>query len=89
LPILVTWPGSPAEDCTRRAAVESGSVDARGEEAIRQTGELTGLTLEQIRTVARYFAEYRSEIDDWLRRVDEDAQRAEASWRRTREPLFS
>lgn len=66
-----------------------GNVDASGEDAIRQTAELTGLTLEQIRTVARYFAEYRPEVDEWLRHVDEDAQQTEASWRRTREPLFS
>jgi hypothetical protein len=32
-----------------------GNVDASGEDAIRQTAELTGLTLEHIRTVARYF----------------------------------
>ena len=29
----------------------------------------------------RYYATYREEIDDWIRRVDDEAERAEATWR--------
>ena len=42
----------------------------------------TGLTPEEVRTALRYYAEYPDEIGDWIRRVDEEADRAEASWRR-------
>jgi hypothetical protein len=62
-------------------------IDARGEEAIHETAELTGLTPEQVRIVAHYYAEYQTEIDGWIRRVDKDADRAEATWRRARDLL--
>jgi hypothetical protein len=58
-------------------------VEARGDEAIRTTAELTGLAPQQVHTVARYYAEYQDEIDEWIRLVDEEADRAEAVWRRT------
>lgn len=62
-------------------------VDARGEEALRITAERTGLTLEQVRIAVRYYAEYRDEIDDWIRRLDDEADRAEAAWRREQDLL--
>ncbi len=62
-------------------------VDARGDEAVRQAALLTGLTPEQVRIAARYYADYPSEIDDWIRRVDEEATRAEAAWLRHQDLL--
>ncbi len=62
-------------------------VDTRGEEAVRRLAELTGLLPEQVSTAIRYYADYRTEIDDWIRRVDEEAARAEAVYRRTRDLL--
>ncbi len=44
-------------------------------------GELT-LTAEQVRAAAGYYAEFRDEVDGWLDRLDEEADRAEAEWRR-------
>ncbi len=55
---------------------------AESDDALSQTAESTGLTLRQVETAIRYYAEYRAEIDDWIRRVDEDADRAEVEWRR-------
>ena len=40
------------------------------------------ITDEQVSAAAGYYAEYRDEIDDWLDRLDEEADRAEANWRR-------
>jgi len=57
-------------------------IDSTGDKLIERTAELIDLTPHEIRTVARYYAEYREEIDDWIRMVDEDAQDAEAAWRR-------
>lgn len=57
-------------------------VDGRGEDAVRQTAQLTGLTPEQVRRAGRYCADYPDEIDDWMRRVDEESARAEAAWQR-------
>ena len=35
----------------------------------------------------RYYAEYRDEIEAWIRMVDEEAERAEAVWRCEQELL--
>jgi hypothetical protein len=57
-------------------------VESRGEAALCETAELTGLHPSQVAKVARYYAQYQDEIDEWLRRLDEEADRAEAAWRR-------
>ena len=57
-------------------------AEAQGEEALQRTADLTGLTPEQVRMALRYYAEYPDEIAAWIRRVDEEAARAEAAWRR-------
>ncbi len=62
-------------------------VEARGEDALRQTAELTGLRADQVRIAVRYYADYREEIDDWIRRVDEEAERTEAAWQREQDLL--
>ncbi len=49
---------------------------------VAATAELTELRPDQIRTVLGYYAEYRTEIDDWIQRVDDYADAAEAAWRR-------
>ena len=49
--------------------------------------ERTGLTPGQVGVALRYYAEYRDEIGAWIRGVDEEAERAEADWRRERELL--
>ena len=53
-----------------------------GEEAIRQAAGLTSLTAEQIRTVIGYYADFKDEIDVWIRRIDDEAERLEAAWQR-------
>ncbi len=40
------------------------------------------ITEDQVRVAAGYYAEYRDEIDDWLDRLDEEAERARAEWMR-------
>ena len=57
-------------------------VESPGEEALRRTAELTGLTPGQVRMALGYYAEFPGEIDTWIRRVDEEATSAEAAWRR-------
>lgn len=54
-------------------------LESTGEEAIKQTAELTGLTPQQIRTAIRYYSDFRKEIDDWIDRVDEEADRLQAA----------
>ena len=48
----------------------------------------TGLAPDLVAAALRYYAEYPDEIDEWIRRVDAEAERAEASWRREQE-LFA
>ncbi len=57
-------------------------VGAGGDDALSQTAEATGLTLREVEAAIRYYAEHRAEVDDWIQRVDEEADRAEAEWRR-------
>lgn len=76
----------------RRAGLASGpdvwevvrvclASDADGPLTPERIAEQMGLTADQIRVVLRYYAEYTAEVDDWLRCVDEEAERAEAAWR--------
>ena len=78
----------------RRAGLMSGPDvwevvrAAVGNENTREDiAERTGLTPEQVGVALRYYAEYSDEIGAWIRRVDEEAERAEADWRRERELL--
>ena len=57
---------------------------AWGEETPRLTADLTGLSPELVRTSLGYCAEYRGEVDAWIERVEDEALRAEAAWRRER-----
>ncbi len=62
-------------------------LESAGEDIVRQSVELTGLTPQQIKTAIRYYADFREEIDDWIDRVDEEADRLEAAWRREQDIL--
>ncbi len=53
------------------------SSDAEGEAALRIAAERTALSVPQVRTALRYYAAYSDEIDAWLTRVDDEAERAE------------
>ena len=46
--------------------------------------ENLAITAQQVSVAAGYYAEYRDEIDDWLDRLDEEADRAKAEWMRQR-----
>ena len=48
---------------------------------------LTGLSTEQLRTAIHYYLDYTDEIQAWIRRNDEEAERAEAEWLRKQELL--
>ena len=49
--------------------------DERGLEGI---GEWTGLTADHVGAALRYYAEYADEVDDWIQRIEEEAERADA-----------
>ena len=57
------------------------------DEVVKRTAALTGQPPELVWIAMRYYAGYREEIDEWLRRLDEEAERAEAAWRRQQELL--
>jgi hypothetical protein len=57
-------------------------LEEEGENAIARTAELASLAPDQVRVALRYYAAYRDEIDDWIRIVDEEAERVEAAWER-------
>lgn len=82
----------------RRAALSGGpdvwevvrvfaNQDSPGASAVATTVNLTGLSPRMVETALRYYAAYPAEIDDWIERVDDEAARAEESWRREQELL--
>jgi hypothetical protein len=82
----------------RRAALAGGpdlwevlstlkSGKARGEEAISATADLLSLTDTQVRTAVRYYGAFPAEVDDRIARNAEDADEAEAAWRREQAAL--
>jgi len=64
-------------------------LEGEEEQRAERTAELTGLNREQVVAAACYYAEYPDEIDDRIQRVDEEADRAETRWQRTRQLLGS
>ncbi len=82
----------------RRAALAGGpdvweamailkSSEVRGEKAIAATAKLLDLTESQVRTAVRYYGAYPEEIDERIRRNVEEADEAEAAWRREQAAL--
>ena len=59
-------------------AIERAAVD---------TAERMELPPHAVLAAIRYYLEYRDEIDDWMRDLDEEADQAKAAWLRKREPL--
>ena len=60
---------------------------AEGDQAVERTAQLAGLTTPQVRTALRYYAAYSDEIEAWLTRIDEEAERAEEGWEREQQLL--
>ncbi|HET9198397.1 MAG TPA: hypothetical protein VFN92_09105 [Solirubrobacterales bacterium] len=82
----------------RRAALASGpdvwelmatlkAGKAKGERAIAATAELLDLTDLQVRTGVRYYASFKEEIDQRIALHAEDADEAEAAWKREQAAL--
>lgn len=82
----------------RRAALAAGpdvwelvrfikSLPAKGERAVPRTARLLKLSPGQVEAALRYYADYPAEIDDRIQLDEEEAQRAEAAWRRRQSVL--
>ena len=63
------------------ASALRGSDDGDAE-SLEEIAERTGLTVDQVRVALGYYADYTEEVRDWIRRVEEEAERAESRWRR-------
>jgi hypothetical protein len=82
----------------RRAALAGGpdiwevmqtvkSGKARGDAAVTATADLLALTDSQVRIAVRYYAAYPDEIDERIKRNIEEADAAEAAWKREQAAL--
>lgn len=82
----------------RRAALAAGpdvwevistvsGTNVKGDKAIAAAAEVLDLTSQQVRSAVRYYSEYREEIDERIRRNVEEAEAAEAAWRREQAAL--
>lgn len=91
----ILFRGGPAG---RRAALAGGpdiweliatlrNGKTKGDAAVAATAELLGLTEQQVRTAVRYYGAYSEEIDERIRRNVEEADAAEAAWRREQAAL--
>jgi hypothetical protein len=67
------------------AALKSGKE--RGEKAIAATAELLRLTELQVRTGVRYYSDYPEKIDQRIKLNVDEADAAEAAWRREQAAL--
>jgi hypothetical protein len=63
------------------------STGLAGDAALAATATWGGLTPSQMRTAVSYYAEYREEIDERIRRNVEGADAAEEQWRREQNAL--
>jgi hypothetical protein len=54
----------------------------RGEAAVPYAADYLNLPPTQVRSAVSYYATYPDEIDEWIARNDEEAEAAEAVWRR-------
>ena len=82
----------------RRAALAAGpdvweimsvlrNTSKRGEAAVVQAAEWLNLSPVQVRAAVRYYGEFPQEIDERIRRNQEDSAAAEAAWKRERAAL--
>jgi hypothetical protein len=87
-----------AGDGERRPALADGpdvwvvasvlyEMEGTTDEVVVRTVELTELTPHQVRIAARYYAEYRDEMDEWLRQFNEESEQAYAEWQREQQVL--
>ncbi len=67
------------------AAVRASGLE--GDAALEAAAEWSALSTPQVRAAVRYYAEYRDEIDERIRRNVEEAEAAEQQWRRERAAL--
>lgn len=60
--------------------------ELRGEpdDVVKETARLMGLHADQVWRALHYYAEFRDEIDAWIQANEDEAERAEAAWRRER-----
>lgn len=65
--------------------VKSGK--ARGDAAVAATADLLDLQESQVRIAVRYYAAYPDEIDERIKRNVEEADAAEAAWKREQAAL--
>jgi len=60
---------------------------ARGEKAIAATADLLSLGDRQVRAAVRYYAAFPDDVDERIARNVDDADEAEAAWRREQAAL--
>ena len=61
------------------------NIDERGEALVMRVAEEMDLAPDQVRIALRYYSEYKAEIDAWIQRLDEFAEREQAAWLREQE----
>lgn len=59
----------------------------QGQEVIERLSELVDLTEGQIRAALRYYGEFPDEVEELIERNRDEAERAEAAWRREQTAL--
>jgi hypothetical protein len=67
------------------AAIRGSGLE--GEAALASIAQWTSLSLAEVRTATRYYAEFPDDIDPWVRRNLEEADEDEEPWRREQNGL--
>lgn len=58
-----------------------------GEEAVAATAEWGALSLSQVHTAVRYYADFQAEVDERISHNREEADRQQAAWERAQAAL--
>ncbi len=78
----------PALVGTRHDVWQVVETIRQNDNSVQEAADYLRLPLTHVAACAAYYAEFQDEIDEWIARAREEADRAESSWRRGQE-LFS
>lgn len=59
----------------------------RASEGVEEAAEYLAIPVAKVRAATRYYAEFKTEVDRWTRRMRERVEAEEQAWRREQEVL--
>jgi uncharacterized protein (DUF433 family) len=79
----------PALLGTRLDVAEVITTIRQNDNSVEDTAEYLEIPVEHVEACLRYYADYKDEIDTWIERTEEIAQRERERWERRQQALAS